>query len=91
MAKPTSFKIFVVALSTFIITSILSFCIIDVLFAMVLAIIMFIAMIFTIIGFSLGLKFKSDDARLKSFNKIGWIGNLVLFVIIIMLLFIALI
>ncbi len=91
MAKrPTSFTIFLFALSAFITTSVLSFLITDVLFAVVLAVIMFVTMIFTIIGFISGLKFKSDDVKAKSFNKIGATGNLVVFIIIVILLFLAL-
>lgn len=88
--RPTSFNIFVFAIIAFISSSLLSFLKIDVLFAVVLAVIFFITMIFTIIGFFSGLKFKGEDVKSKLYNKVGLIGNLVLFIVILSLLFLAL-
>ena len=93
--KTTSFKIFIIAASLVAIVFLgarlpLYFFHADFFYAMVLAIILFIAMIFALIGFFSGLKFKSEDERLRLFNKIGLIGNLIVFVIIVILFFFAL-
>jgi hypothetical protein len=86
--KPKSFNIFVIAMSIVAVTTLASLFIADILLAMVLAVILFIAMIFTIIGFISGLKYKGQES--KSYNKVGLIGNLVLFVTIVIMMFFAL-
>ena len=86
--KPRSFNIFVGAMSVVIVATLISLFVADILLAMVLAVILFIAMIFTIIGFVSGLKYASDE--FKSHNKIGLIGNLLLLGTIVVMMFFAL-
>ena len=86
--KPRSFNIFVFAMSVVTVTTLASLFVADILLAMVLAVIFFVAMIFTIIGIVLGSRYAGDE--FKSHNKIGLIGNSVLLIAITLMMFFAL-
>ena len=86
--KPRSFNIFVFAMSVVAVTTIASLFVADILLAMLLAVVLLVAMIFTIIGIVSGLKYVGDE--FKSHNKIGLIGNSVLLITIVIMMFFAL-
>jgi hypothetical protein len=91
MKKPVSFIIFTIALIASLTLVLPALFTADMLLAMLLSVVLFLDMILAIIGFYLGLKFKSDDPKSISFNKIGTFGNMCVFIVIIILLFLALV
>ena len=90
MKKPVSFTIFIIVIIAFVAALLPALFTADILLAMLLTGVLFITMILAIIGFVLGLKFNSEDAKSMSFNKIGTFGNVSVFIIITILLFVAL-
>ena len=92
--KSTSFTIFIIAITVFALVflaaTLLSYFHADMLYAMFLAFILFIVMSCTTVGIYSGLKFNSDDSKLKLYNKIGLIGNIVIFSAIVLIMFFAL-
>ena len=91
MKKPVSFILFIITLIAFVAILLPALFTADMLLAMLLSVVLFLDMILAIIGFYLGLKFKSDDPKSISFNKIGTFGNMCVFIVIIILLFLALV
>ena len=81
--KPTSFKIFlaVVLITTLVFVSATFFYIyqIDKKYTMLLAFFMFVAFAFTTVGIYTGLKYRTEDKSAKTFNRIGLIGNILIF------------
>ena len=81
--KPTAFKIFIAVISitasVFLTATLFSFYRVDKKYAMILAFFMFIALAFTTVGIYSGLKFKSDESKSKLQNRIGLIGNAIIF------------
>ena len=90
MKKPVSFIIFTIALIASLTLVLSALVTTDMLLAMLLSGVLFLTMILAIVGFVLGLKFKSEDAKTLSLNRIGTFGNMSLFIVIIILLFLAL-
>ena len=81
--KPTSFRIFIIVISivalVFLTATLFSFYRVDVKYAMILAFFMFVALAFTTVGIYTGIKYKTDDNKTKIQNRIGLIGNLLIF------------
>jgi hypothetical protein len=90
MKKPVSFIIFTIALIASLTLVLSALVTTDMLLAMLLSGALFLTMILAIVGFVLGLKFKSEDTKSISLNRIGTFGNMSLFIVIIILLFLAL-
>ena len=81
--EPTSFKVFIGTLSTTAIVlttaTLFSFYHVDKKYAMILALLQFIALAFTTVGVYAGIKYRTENRRHKLFNKVGLIGNLLIF------------
>jgi len=81
--KPTSFRIFIAVISVtaliFLAATLLSYYRADKKYSMLLAFFMFVAFAFTTVGIYSGLKLRTDEKRVKTFNRIGLIGNLLIF------------
>ena len=81
--KPASFRIFIIVISivalVFLTATLFSFYRVDVKYAMILAFFMFVALAFTTVGIYTGFKYKTDDNKTKIQNRIGLIGNLLIF------------
>ena len=88
--KPTSFKIFVGVISitalVFLAASICTYYQVDRKYSMLLAFIMFVAFSFTTVGIYSGFKFKTEEKNLKRLNRIGVIGNFLIFLFTISLM-----
>ena len=80
---PASFRIFIIVISivalVFLTATLFSFYRVDVKYAMILAFFMFVALAFTTVGIYTGFKYKTDDKKTKIQNRIGLIGNLLIF------------
>ena len=80
---PASFRIFIIVISivalVFLTATLFSFYRVDVKYAMILAFFMFVALAFTTVGIYTGIKYKTDDNKTKIQNRIGLIGNLLIF------------
>lgn len=80
---PTSFKVFIAVITitalVFITANLFSYYRVDKKYSMILAFFMFIALAFTTVGIYSGFKYKPNDNRTKLFNRIGLIGNLLIF------------
>ena len=80
---PASFRIFIIVISivalVFLTATLFSFYRVDVKYAMILAFFMFVALAFTTVGIYTGFKYKTDDNKTKIQNRIGLIGNLLIF------------
>lgn len=90
MKRPVSLIIFIIVIVASVLTILPALFTSDMLLAMLLTGILFLTMILAIIGFVIGLKYRSDDFKATSLNRIGTMGNICLFIIIIILLFLAL-
>jgi len=81
--KPTSFKIFIVVISivamVFLTATFFSYYQVDKKYAMFLALFMFIALAFTTVGIYTGFKHTAEEKKAKIQNRIGLIGNLLIF------------
>ncbi len=91
--KPTSLKIFITVISitalVLLTSTLFSYYQVDKKYAMLLAFFMFIALAFTTVGIYAGLKYKTDENKAKIQNRVGLIGNLVIFLFTIGLMAIA--
>ena len=80
---PASFRIFIIVISivalVFLTATLFSFYRVDVKYAMILAFFMFVALAFTTVGIYTGIKYKTVDNKTKIQNRIGLIGNLLIF------------
>lgn len=81
--KPTSFKIFITVITittlVFLTATFFSYYQIDNKYSMILAFFMFVALAFTTVGIYTGFKHKTDEKKSKTQNRIGLIGNLLIF------------
>ena len=81
--KPTSFKIFIAVISVtalvFLAATLFSYYRVDKKYSMILAFFMFVAFAFTTIGIYTGFKDRSNENMAKIQNRIGLIGNLLIF------------
>lgn len=81
--KPTSYKVFITVISitaiVFLIAVLFAHYQVDKKYTMVLALLMFIALAFTTVGIYSAFKFTSDETKLKLLNRIGLIGNFMIF------------
>lgn len=82
---PVSFKIFIAVISitivVFILANLFSYYQVDKKYAMFLGALMFIALAFTTVGIYTGFVHKTEDSRLKIYNRIGLTGNLFIFLL----------
>lgn len=78
-----SFNIFIVVLSiiclVFLTATAFSYYQVDKKYTIILAFFMFIALSFTTVGIYTGLRSNTEETRLKILNRIGLIGNLLIF------------
>lgn len=81
--KPTSFKIFILVISivtlVFLTATLFFYYKVDMRYSMILAFFMFVALSFTTVGIYTGFKNKVNEKKVKNQNKIGLIGNLLIF------------
>jgi len=81
--KPLSFKIFIVVISItmvdLIAATILSYYQADKKYAMITAFIMFIALAFTTVGIYSGIRYNAEIKKNVILNRIGLVGNLLIF------------
>ena len=88
--KPTSFKVFigVISLTTLVIltATLCSYYRVDKKYSMILAFFQFIALAFTTVGIYTGFKYKTEENSSKVFNRIGLIGNSIIFLFTIALM-----
>lgn len=88
--KPTSFKIFIAVITitalVFLTATLFSYFRVDKKYAMILAFFMFVALAFTTVGIYTGLKHKTEENKSKTQNRIGLIGNLLIFLFTIALM-----
>lgn len=81
--KPTSFKIFLAVISitalVFLAATLFSYYRVDKKYTMILAFFMFVAFAFTTVGIYAGLKDRSKENKAKIQNRIGLIGNFLIF------------
>ncbi len=91
--KPTSFRIFIGVISitalVFLTATLFSYYQVDKTYSMLLAFFMFVAFAFTTVGIYTGFKFKTQEKRTKTLNRIGLIGNLLIFLFTIGLMLFA--
>jgi hypothetical protein len=91
--KPTAFKILITVISitalVFLAATLFSYYRVDKKYSMILAFFMFVALAFTTIGIYSGIKYKSDENKTKIQNRIGLIGNLLIFLVTIGLMLFA--
>jgi amino acid transporter len=87
---PTSFKIFILVITitglAFLTATLFSYYQVDKKYSMILAFFMFVALAFTTVGIYAGFKHKTDERKPKTQNKIGCIGNLLIFLFTITLM-----
>ncbi len=81
--KPASFKIFIAIISitalVFLAATLFSYYRIDKKYTMILAFCMFVAFAFTTIGIYTGFKEKPDENKAKIQNRVGLVGNMLIF------------
>ena len=81
--RPTSFKIFIAVLTitllVFLTSILFSLFHVDKKYSMILAFFMFVALAFTTVGIYSGFKYKADSNTTKTHNRIGLIGNWLIF------------
>ena len=81
--KPTSFKIFIAVITisalVFLTATLFSYYQVDKKYSMILAFFMFVALAFTTVGIYTGFKHTTDEKKAKTQNRIGLIGNLLIF------------
>lgn len=91
--KPTSFKIFIAVITitalVFLTATLFSYYQVDKKYSMILAFFMFVAFAFATTGIYTGFKYKSDEKKSKIQNRIGLIGNVLIFLFTIGLMAIA--
>ncbi len=92
-SKPASFKIFIVVISilalAYLIATLFSYFQVDKKYAMCLAFLMFIALAFTTVGIYTGFKYQAEEKKAKIQNRIGLVGNLLVFIFTIALMALA--
>ncbi len=88
--KPTSFKVFIAVASItaliFLTATLFSYYQVNMKYSMILALCMFIALAFTTVGIYAGFKFRSVEKRSKIFNRVGLIGNVLIFLFTILIM-----
>jgi hypothetical protein len=81
--KPTSLNIFIAVLSitalVFLTASFFSHYRVDKKYSMILAFFMFVAFAFTTVGIYAGFKLQSEERKVRIQNRVGLIGNLLIF------------
>ena len=92
--KPISYNIFILVITItallLFITALFSYYQVDKKYSMILAIIMFVALSFTTVGIYTGYNHRTDEKKSITKNRIGLIGNLMIFLITIgMMIFAA--
>ena len=88
--KPTSFKVFIAVIFitalVFLTTTFCFYYLVNMKYVIILAVFQFIALAFTSVGIYTGFKYKTDENRSKIFNRIGLIGNSIIFLFTIVLM-----
>jgi amino acid transporter len=91
--RPTSFKNFIVVITitalVFLTATFFSYYQVDKKYSMILAFFMFVALTFTTVGIYTGFKHKTEGKKSKIQNRIGLIGNLLIFLFTIALMALA--
>ena len=91
--KPTSFRIFIVVVTViallFLTATLFSHYHVDKKYAMILAFFMFVTLSFTTVGIYTGFNHITDNKKSKNQNRFGLIGNLLIFLLTIVIMAIA--
>ena len=84
--KPTSFKIFIIVISItaldFLAASLFSYYHVDKKYTMILAFFLFVAFAFTTVGIYTGFKDKPNEKKARIQNRVGLIGNFLVFLFV---------
>ena len=82
--KPTSFKIFIAVITVtalvVLAATLFSYYQVDKKYSIILAFFMFVALSFTTVVIYAGFKYRTDDNKAKTKNRVGLIGNLLIFI-----------
>jgi hypothetical protein len=80
---PTSFKVFIAVISiislVFLISAFFAYYQVNKKYSLISVLLIFTALAFTAVGIYTGFKYKTDEKKAKIQNRIGLIGNLLIF------------